>query len=66
MIKRQPRVRFSAFPIIYFDAVEIYRWRLLEERGQWVDNVDLTHQVIASLLALQRAIASDTVHVLST
>ena len=38
-----------------FDVAEVYQWRCLEERGEWLKNVDLTHLVLASgKLVLQK------------
>ena len=46
-----------AFPKIYCDVAEIYRWRWLEESGLRLENVDLTHVVLASgKLELQKNI----------
>ena len=47
-LTQQPRVRFSAFPKIYFLIAEIYPCRWLEESGQRLLNVDRTHLVLAS------------------
>ena len=33
---------------MYFDVAEIYRQLWLDESGQWLENVDQTHQVLAS------------------
>ena len=55
LLTQQPWVWFSVFPKIYFDVVEIYRWRWLEESGQMLENVDQTHLVLASdKLVLQK------------
>ena len=48
LLTQQPRIRFSAFTKIYFDVAEIYRWHQLEESGQWLENVERTHLVLAS------------------
>ena len=48
LLTQQPRVRFSAFPNIYFDVAEIYGWRWLEESGQRLDNVNRIHLVLTS------------------
>ena len=45
-------MKIPAFPnffqMIFFGVAEVYQWRCLEERGQWVENVNRTHLVLAS------------------
>ena len=48
LLTQQPQVRFSAFQKIDFDVAEIYCWCWLEEKGQWLENVDQIHLVLAS------------------
>ena len=47
-----PRVRFPALPIFLdgkiIDVAEINQWRWFKEKGQWLENVDRTHLVLAS------------------
>ena len=49
---QQPRVRFPAFPKRFqrkiIDVAKVYQRRWLEESGQWLENVDPTHLVLAS------------------
>ena len=45
---QRPRVRFLAFPKIYYDVAKIYRRCWLEETGQRIENVKRTHLVVAS------------------
>ena len=48
---QQPRVRFPAFLNFFTGRIsndaEVNQWRWLEESGHWLENVDLTHLVLA-------------------
>ena len=52
LLTQQPLVRFPAFPIFLrgkiINVSEVNQWRCLEESGQWLENVDRTHLVLAS------------------
>ena len=48
------RVRVLAFLKSYLDVSEIYQRCWLEESGQWLDNVNQTHRVLASWLKLKK------------
>jgi hypothetical protein len=50
---RLPRVRFSAIPIFFFKKSEILLLLIFNDsatwwRGQWLENVDQIHLVLAS------------------
>ena len=39
------------------DVAEVYHWHCLEESGQWLENVDQPHQILASgKLVLQQSL----------
>ena len=45
LLTQRPLIWFLVLPkIFYFEVTEIYWWRLLEESGQRLENVDQTHQ----------------------
>ena len=52
LLTQHPKVRFTAFPIFFrgniIDVAEADQWGSLEESGQWLENVDQTHLVLAS------------------
>ena len=55
LLTQWPRVQFSEFPNIYFDAPEIYQRGWLEESGQSLETIAQTHLVLArGKLVLQR------------
>ena len=47
LLTQQPPVRFPGFPK-FIDVAEVNQWRWLQESGQWLENVDRTHLVLAS------------------
>ena len=51
-LTKHPRVRIPAFPKKFIgkiiDVAEANLWRWLEDSGQWLENVDRTHLVLAS------------------
>ena len=56
LLTRRPKVRFSSYEKNYFQVVEIYGSRWFEESGEWLENVDQTHLVLASgKLELQKS-----------
>ena len=48
LLTQQPQVWMLAFPKIYFDVAEIYKWKWLEESGQRLQNDDQTHLALDS------------------
>ena len=50
-LTQQPQIGFPVFPIFFrgkiIDDAEFNQWRWLEESGQWLENVDRTHLVLA-------------------
>ena len=58
-----PRVRFPAFLIFFrgniVDVAEVNQWRRYEENGQWLENVDQTHVVLASGKLVQKGLKSE-------
>ena len=52
LLTQQPWVRFPAFASFFggkiIDIAEINQWRRSEASAQWLENVDLTHLVLAS------------------
>ena len=52
LLTQQPRVRISAYPLIFTEKIinvaEVNQWRWLEETEQWFEYVDQTHLVLAS------------------
>ena len=53
LLTQRHRVRYSAFPKIYFDVVEIYRPHWFEENGHRLENVDQTLVPASGKLVVQ-------------
>ena len=65
LLTQKPQVRIPAFPIFFsgnfFKVTEVNQQRWWEESGQWLENVDRTHLVLASGKPVQQKLFFPTI-----